>query len=97
MSSIWGIGTLGVVVHDIFPWLIWGDTRSVEGRVSLRRPEMIVSEAGVDIVDSSLAFSIDSGFDMVDSFVALSIGFLLDLVTGKDSIVSGMIDWYISG
>ena len=91
------MGTLGVVVHDIFPWLTWGDTRSVEGRVTLRRPEMIVSEAGVDIVDSSLAFSIDSGFDMVDSFVALSIEFLPDLVTGKDSIVSGMIAWYISG
>jgi hypothetical protein len=35
---------------------------------------MIVSEAGVDIVDSS---------------IALSIGVLLDLVVGKDSTVHG--------
>ena len=97
MSSSWGIGTLGIVVHDILPWLIWGDTRSVEGRVTLRRPEMIVSEAGVDIVDSSIAFSIGAGVDMVDSSIAFSIGFLLDRVTGKDSIVQGATDWYISG
>jgi hypothetical protein len=58
----------------ILPWLIWGDTKSVECRVTLRRPEMIVSEAGVDIVDSS---------------IALSIGVLLDLVIGKDSTVHG--------
>jgi hypothetical protein len=38
-------------------------------------PEMIVSEAGVDIVDPSIVFS---------------IGFLLDLVIGKDSTVRGM-------
>jgi hypothetical protein len=35
---------------------------------------MIVSEAGVDIVDSSLV---------------LSVGFLVDLVIGKDSTVYG--------
>ncbi len=45
---------------------------SVDCRVTLRRPEMIVSEAGVDIVDSS---------------IVLSNGVLLDLVTGKDSTV----------
>ncbi len=82
MSSSWGIGSLGVTVHDILPWLIWGDTRSVECRVTLRRPEMIVSEAGVAIDDSS---------------VVLSIGVLLDLVIGKDSTVQGTSDWYISG
>ena len=54
--------------------MIWGDTRSVECRVTLRRPEMIVSEAGVDIDDSS---------------VVLSTGVLLDLVIGKDSTVLG--------
>ena len=43
---------------------------------------MIVSEAGVDIDDSS---------------VVLSIGVLLDLVIGKDSTVQGTSDWYISG
>ena len=62
--------------------MIWGDTRSVDCRVTLRRPEMIVSEAGVDIYDSS---------------VVLSIGVLLDLVIGKDSTVRGTSDWYISG
>jgi hypothetical protein len=36
---------------------------------------MIVSEAGIDIVDSSIVFS---------------IGSLLDLVIGKDSTVHGM-------
>jgi hypothetical protein len=58
----------------ILPWLIWGDTMSVEGRVTLRRPEMIVSEAGVDIVDSSIVPSIRA---------------LLDLVIEKDSTVHG--------
>ena len=48
----------------------------------LRRPEMIVSAAGVDIDDSS---------------VVLSTGVLLDLVIGKDSTVQGTSDWYISG
>ena len=62
--------------------MIWGDTRSVECRVTLRRPEMIVSEAGVDIDDSS---------------VVLPTGVLLDLVNGKDSTVLGTSDWYISG
>ena len=47
---------------------------SVECRVTLRRSEMIVSEAGVDIADSS---------------IVLSIGVLLDLVIGKDSTVHG--------
>jgi len=61
----------------ILPWLIWGDTKSVECRITLLRPEMIVSEAGVDIVDSS---------------IALSIGVLLDLVIGKDSTVHGTSD-----
>ena len=69
-------------VHDIFPWMIWGDTRSVECRVMLRRPEMIVSAAGVVIEDSS---------------VVLSTGVLFDLVLGKDSTVQGTSDWYISG
>ncbi len=62
--------------------MIWGDTRSVECRVTLRRPEMIVSEAGVDIDDSS---------------IVLSTGILLDFVIGKDSTVQGTSDWYISG
>ena len=75
MSSSWGICSLGVTVHLILPWLICGETKSVECRVTLRRPEMIVSEAGVDIIDSSLV---------------LSVGFLVDLVIGKDSTVSGM-------
>ena len=74
ISSNWGIGCLGVAVHLILPWLIWGDTTFVECRVTLRRPEMIVSDAGVDIVDSS---------------IVLSIGVLLDLVIGKDSTVHG--------
>jgi hypothetical protein len=43
---------------------------------------MIVSEAGVDIVDSSLV---------------LSIGFLVDLVIGKDSTVHGMSSGYTAG
>ncbi len=47
---------------------------SVECRVMLRHPEMIVSEAGVDIVDSS---------------IVLSIGVLFDLVIEKDSTVHG--------
>jgi hypothetical protein len=47
---------------------------SVECRVTLRRPEMILSEAGVDIVDSP---------------IVLSIGVLLNLVIGKDSTVNG--------
>ena len=68
------MGSLGVTVHVILPWLIWGDTMSVECRVTLRRPEMIVSEAGVDIDDSSIVFS---------------IGVLLNLVIGKDSTVHG--------
>jgi hypothetical protein len=75
MSPNWGIGSLGVTVHLFLPWLIWGDTMSVEGRVTLQRPVMIVSEAVVDIVDSP---------------IVLSIGFLLDLVIGKDSTVHGM-------
>ncbi len=62
--------------------MIWGDTRSVQCRVTLRRPEMIVLEAGVDIDDSS---------------VVLSTGVLLDLGIGKDSTVQGTSDWYISG
>ena len=59
----------------ILPWLICGETKSVERHVTLRRPEMIVSEAGVDIVDSSLV---------------ISLGRLVDLVVGKDSTVYGV-------
>ncbi len=71
------MGFLGVTVHVILPWLIWGVIMSVECRVTLRWPEMIVSEAGVDIADSS---------------IVLSIGVLLDLVIGKDSTVHDTTD-----
>ncbi len=47
ISSNWGIGCLGGTVHLILPWMSWIDTMSVECRVMLGRPEMIVSEAGV--------------------------------------------------
>ena len=75
MSSNWGIGCLGVLVHLILPLEIWGDTELVEWLSMRLWPEMIDSAAGVDMFE----LSAPSLFE-----------FLLDLVMGKDSACSAM-------
>ena len=47
------MGYFGVLFHVIFPSVSCGDTELVECLVKCLCPEMIVSEAGVEIVESS--------------------------------------------
>ncbi len=63
------MGCFGVFFHVILPPLICGDTELVECLVTCLCPEMIVSEAGVEIVESSA--------DCLSTF-------LLALVIGND-------------
>ncbi len=47
------MGCFGVLFHVILPFVSCGDTELVECLVTCLSPEMIVSDAGVEIVESS--------------------------------------------
>jgi hypothetical protein len=64
------MGCLGVFFHVIRPSVICGDTELVECLVTCLCPEIIVSESGVEIVESSAD--------------CLLLTFLLALVMGND-------------
>jgi hypothetical protein len=74
MSSNWGIGCLGVLVHLILPLVLWGDTELVEFLSMCLWPNMIDSAAGVDMFELSTS----SLFECL----------LEDLVMGRESACS---------